>query len=284
MIADKENPIRCSRLSSIARCSGRIFLVSFLDNEDDVGGEAAQTGSLTHAGVAAFHKERGNLEIRQKAAWDAIAKTRQMFPLANIDETRLFLTPYINDPRNIHAQIVQWSDGEPAIEKQVEFTLQPHRLDSTGELIYVQGTFDQIRYINGVPRIYDLKTGKKTGWEQIHDYSVQQAAYLKGASQFISNIDPTGYIIRCYGYRMKGANLPSPDGVFWCLPFKTWDAIDLLLDAVVFHVAMLRNGEVNFTPGPHCTFCEFGGLTGCLPEFDRIKLLMSVPQPIEVNE
>lgn len=241
-------------------------MLSLMADTDDEGGTPAQTGSLTHAGVAAFHKEKGGLEIRKKAAWDAIAKFKSGFPLADLDETRLFITPYMDDPRNIHALFAKWSDGEDAVEKGVEFTLPAHRMDPTGAPIYVQGTFDQIRMVNGVPRVYDLKTGKKTGWEMIHDYAVQLAAYTYGARQVFPDAEP-GYIIRNYGYRVRGANLPAPDGIFWSMPFK-WNAIDILLDKVRLEVALIRIGEINFNPGPHCTYCEFEGLTGCLPRFE----------------
>lgn len=243
-------------------------MLELLENEDKEGGGSAQTGTLTHAGVAAFHKEKGGLDIRTKAAWDAIAKTKGMFPLADLDETRLFITPYMNDPRNIHAQFAKWNDGEDAVEKQVDFVLPCHHMDTTGIPIYIQGTFDQIRLINGVPRVYDLKTGKRTGWEMIHDYAVQLAAYTYGAKTVFPNVEP-GYIIRAYGYRARGAVLPNPDGVFWSLPFK-WNAIELLLDRVKLEVALIRQGEISFNPGPHCTYCEFEGLTGCLPRFNQL--------------
>lgn len=270
MFADKNHPLRCSQLASIPRCSGRIWLLDYLDCRDSEGGEAAQNGSLTHCGVAEFHKTEGRLDTRVKAAWDAIAANRAKFPLADTNEVKLFLTPYVADPRNIDAVFARMPDGKLAVEQQVDFSLAPHELDPTGLPIYIQGTFDQVRLTErGIPYVCDLKTGKISGLQMIHDYSVQLAAYTYGARQIWVNAIP-GKIIRAHGYRVRDAVLPSPNGVFWTLPFDYSD-IDILLENVRLHVALVRMGNVQFNPGPHCTYCEFGGLTGCLP---RIKSIM----------
>lgn len=241
----------------------------YIDDTDREGGQPAQTGSLVHAGVAAFHKQKGGLDTRKKAAWDAIAANRAKFPLADEDETRLFITPYMNDPRNINARFALMPDGSEAIEKKVDFTLPPHALDPTGELIYVQGTYDQVRLNDfSLPIVCDCKFGKISGLQMIHDYAVQIAAYTHGARQVWPNLQP-GKIIRGYGYRTRDAMLPSPNGVFWSLPFSFED-IDLLLENVRLHVALVRMGDVQLNPGPHCSYCEFEGLTGCIPRMKAI--------------
>lgn len=272
--ADK--PLRCSKLASILKCSMRVYLMLELSQyEDGEGGEAAQTGSLTHAGVAEFHRFGGTILQRKKAAWDAIAAHAADFPLANPDEVRLFITPYMEDPRNQNAKM-WWHEDLPMIEQPVDFTLPPHELDESGELIHVQGTFDQIRDVQGVPMIHDLKTGKKTGWEMIHDHAIQIAAYCYGARQKgIQGCQP-GPIIRAYGYRTRdNAGIAAPDGVFFTCPIR-WQDVEVILEAVRFHVALLRNGHAQFGPGPHCTFCEFGGLPGCLQQFkDLMKRLQT---------
>lgn len=232
-------------------------MIHLAEVEDDEGGVAAQTGSVTHAGIAAYHQEKGRLAIRKEAAWNAIAQAAAQFPLADKDEVRLFITPYMDDPRNYNAEML-------AVEMPVEFTLPPHPLDPTGTDIYVQGTLDQIRKMPGFrnPLVCDYKSGKKTGWEMLHDYATQIAAYTHGARQMgFPTVEP-GYIIRGYGYRVRGAAHPSPDGVFWASPFKLVDVPDIL-ETVQLGVALIRLGYYNFNPGPHCTFCEFGGLTGC---------------------
>lgn len=280
MIGDSQNPVRCSRLASIAKCSGRIWMLEYLDSDDSEGGEAAQTGSLVHAGVAAFHKEGGRLDARQKAAWQAIADNRAKFPLSDETEVRLFLTPYINDPRNINAEFARFPkghkyEGQLAIEQQVDFTLTPHELDPTQSLIHVQGTYDQVR-VNafGVPQVHDLKCGKPSAFQMIHDYAVQIAAYTHGAKSVWPNVQP-GKIIRAYGYRARGVVGNSPEGVFISMPFTDKD-IDILLDNIRLHIALLRMGDIQLNPGPHCCYCEHGGLSNCVP---RLRAILQGAKP-----
>lgn len=263
IFAGKGNPIRCSKLASIAKCTARIYIIAMLDNEDDEGGPAAQTGSLTHAGVAAFHKTQGKLSYRKEAAWQAIKDHAAKFPQAETNDVRLFITPYMEDPRNVDAQIL-------FCEQQVEFDLPPHEIDPTKERIYVEGTLDQLRVVNGVPLVDDLKTGKKTGWEMVHDYAAQIAAYTYGARQFLKvpNAQP-GRIIRNYGYRVRGLQSNQPDGVFFAMPFQ-WDGVELILENIRMHVALIRMGQIQFNPGPHCTYCELGGLSGCIPKWNEL--------------
>lgn len=249
-------------------------MISILDCEDGEGGESAQTGSVVHAGVAAFHLQEGGLKVREKAAWDAIAKARTLFPLADETEVRLFITPYMNDLRNITAEFATYSDNgitKPCIEMGVEFTLHPHKFDKTKELIYVNGHLDYIRKVSGFHYVDDLKTGKVSGWQMIHDYAVQVAAYTYGARQLgVKNAIP-GRIIRAMGYRTIADKGASPDGVFWHMPY-TWNDVETLLENVRLHVALVRNGDVQFQPGPHCSYCEFGGLQNCLNKWKEINV------------
>lgn len=243
-------------------------------DEDNEGGPPAQTGSLTHAGVAEFHRLTGqSLDVRRKGVWDAIAKASELFPLADKDEVRLFITPYMNDPRNIEAKIVCALDPvtkilTPLIEQEINFTLPPHPNDPTNEPIHVQGHMDFVRERMGVYYNDDLKTGKKTGWEMLHDYAIQMAAYAYGIRQYYGIPVHPGNIIRAHGYRARGADLPSPDGVFWASTF-VYDDVDWILEKVRLAIADIRRGDITFGPGPHCTYCEFGGLTGCIPEFKK---------------
>lgn len=270
-LGTKSNPIRCSKLSAIVRCSMRIYLLMIYENDDSEGGPAAQIGSLTHAGVAEFHRVNGPLLKRKKAAWDAIKAHAGMFPLADETEVRLFLTPYMEDPRNIHAEFCTDAAGLPLIEYEVKFTLPPHELDVSQEPIYVEGHLDQVRKVNSIPTVCDYKTGKKTGWEMIHDHALQIAAYTYGVREHIGlKTAQPGPIIRGYGYRSKDAIGDSPDGVFFNNPLR-WNDVEELLSLVRLHVALLRNGHVHYGPGPHCTFCEFGGLTGCTDHYKKTQ-------------
>lgn len=287
-LATKKNPLRCSKLAHLVKCSMRIYLLMLEESlVDDEGGPAAQIGSLTHAGVAEFHRHPGNILQRKKAAWDAIQAHAGRFPLADSTEVRLLITPYMDDPRNQEAEIwvhqLKGKDGKardtPMIEEEVLFTLPPHPIDPTGEPIHVWGHLDQIRRINQVPKVCDYKTGKKTGWELIHDHAIQISAYTYGARQLGIKDCVPGPIIRGHGYRTKEAHeqkILSPDGVFFNSPVL-WEDVELILENVRMHIGLMRGGQINFGPGPHCTFCEFGGLAGCLQRYKDSELLQLTP-------
>lgn len=297
MLGDKNNPIRCSKLQKLIQCTMRQWLIEMLEiNEDTESGPAAQTGSLTHRGTEAFHREMKDLAARKKAAWDAIAAHRERFPLADVDEVRYFITPYMDDPRNINAKI--WKHKAPLrnedksfvydkkqklivqeqlmIEYPVEFTLQAHELDKTEALIHIWGTFDQIRDIGGVPTVHDLKTGKISGFQMQHDYAVQMAAYAYGARALgIVGCQPGPYI-RPMGYRAKDAkDILEPEGVF--INSFRWGHVNYLLDTLRLAVAMFRNGEVNFGLGSHCTYCELGGFLSCSQKYQELELKYKKP-------
>lgn len=268
LFAGPENPIRCSKLAAICKCSARLYMLNISD-EDELGGPPAQTGSLTHEGVAEFHRQQGkSLDFRKGAAWEAIQKAAEKFPLADADEVRLLLTPYMNDPRNINANCLK-------VEWEIDFTLPPHELDDYRTPIYVTGHIDQVRMgANNLPRVDDYKTGKKTGWEMIHDYAIQLAAYTYGAREKGFPLAEPGYIIRGMGYRTRTVLSTSPDGVFFAAPFGS-ESLTSILESVRLHVAIVRKGYVTLGPGPHCTYCEHGGLTNCAPKLNSLIQLNS---------
>lgn len=279
-LGTKEHPLRCSRLHLLVKCSMQQFLT---DESEDEGGPAAQTGSVVHAGIAEFHRNKDKpLDIRIKKGWDAIAKAMVEFPEAEESEVRLFFTPYVKDHRNINLDIPQWIDGELAIEKQIDFTLPPHEIDETGSLIHIQGTFDYIAIEDGIPTLHDIKTGKRTLWEMIHDYAFQICAYTFGINQMcmqqskkdsnvlFDRIKP-GKIIRVMGYRTKSKNIfdTSPDGVYISLPYRNMKHCEWLLETVRLNVALYRNGYINFGPGYWCTYCPQQGLSGCIDAYEQ---------------
>lgn len=270
LLASKDHPIRCSKLDALVKCAMRVRMLQ--SDEDDEGGEAAQTGSLIHEGIAAFHKTAAELNIKKKAAWDAIAAHAVKFPLASEADVRLSITPYMDDPRNYNADFYILN-GEPAVEIKMQFQLPPHPLDETQQPIYVEGTADQVRMDRGRPVVCDVKTGKKTGWEMIHLHAVQLSAYTHGCRVSLGiNECEIGPIIRTMGYRTRTAIGQSPDGVFWEPPYDYERGL-LLLENVRLHVALYRNGYIEFGPGPHCTYCEHGGLGGCMHKYINLVQL-----------
>lgn len=243
--------LRPSSLDKLIKCQ---VWYTMMIGEDDAGGAAAQTGSLVHAAVAAFHNTpEENKKVA--AAIEAIGLNSPHFPLADLNETRLFLTPYMSDPRNSRANVI-------AVECPVSLTLDPHPLDPTKQPIHIRGTLDQIRVQDGRHVVPDLKTGAPTGWAMIHDYAYQQAAYMLAARASGFPAVDGSYLIRAAGYRTKTAKMPSPDGVFWWMPF-TVEGAWALMDRVRLAVATLRMGYVEYGPGPQCSYCPMGGLQDC---------------------
>lgn len=270
-IGTEDRPLRPSALAWFVKCPVKVVLDMW--ECDDDAGPAAQTGSLVHAGVEAFHLER-DASKKVAAAVAAMQRAAGEFPLADPTEARLYIDPYLCDPRNQNAAFATDRDGRPAVECKVRLELPPHDLDPTGRPIVVRGTLDQIRRENGRDVVCDLKTGQTSGWAMLHDYALQQAAYVLAArASGFPNAEP-GYLIRCYGYRARGAKLPSPDGVQWWLPFDVKGCV-ALMDRVRLQVALVRRGEIDYGPGPHCTFCPQKGLDGCIPAAN--KKLFTLP-------
>jgi RecB family exonuclease len=258
LLGTEEFFLRPSQLGLLVRCPLRRVL-EYLLAEDDEGGRPAQTGSLTHAAVAAFHQHQDKkLDRRVQAAMEALAANAALFPLADPDDARIFTKHYVADPRNREARLA-------AIERRVDLKLPPHPLDPTRKPIWVKGTLDQIRvHKDGTHHLYDLKTGAPSGAVMLGDYAYQCAAYcLAARASGFPNCE-TGYLIRAAAYRQQNARLPSPEGVFWKVPFDHRRAV-MLMDSVRLTVALIRSGEVMVGPGVHCSYCPLGGLDGCLP-------------------
>ena len=262
MFADSKNPLRPSSLDKLIKCP--LWLVLSMGEPEDQGGIAAQTGSLVHEAVAAFHLE---LDVNKKGeiGLATLSSSFPKFPLADTTSARLSYTHYANDPRNYLARIVE-INGKFAIEYKVTLQLTPHPSDPTGEPVFIEGTLDQIRVDDdGGLYIYDVKTGSaKGGWEMIHEYAYQQAAYTLAARQNGIPVNP-GYIIRTYGYRVRGATLPSAEGVFFAMPF-TIEVAHMLMERVALEVANIRRNEVHVGPGVYCNYCQHGGLSRCIPK------------------
>ncbi len=257
LIGTPEHFLRPSSLEKLVNCQVQYTMGI---GEDDEGGAAAQTGSLVHAAIAAFHQTEDESK-RTAAAIEALGLNSPKFPLADLNEARLFLTPYLTDPRNKKAKFARDVNGKIAIEYPITLTLDPHPLDPTKQPITIQGTLDQIRVYSS-ERVSDYKSGTPSGWAMIHNHAPQVAAYMLGARASGFPGVTTGEIIRGRGYRTKDAKMPSPEGVFWSVPI-TVDGAYALLDRARLVVATMRAGYVDYGTGPHCSYCPLGGLDRC---------------------
>jgi hypothetical protein len=247
-----DRPLRPSALDLLVRCSFRAASMH-LQLIGDESGKAADTGSLAHAGVAAWH-----LNDSEAAGLDAMRLALPEFPLADEAEAKLIYKHYVADPRNAAtaARVVK-------METKVRAELRSG--------VHVAGTLDQVREgADGVWRVWDLKTGqRKTGWEYLTEHCFQQAAYVVAAAQtFKRRVEPGG-LICTKGYRTRGAAAAASGetgGVFWHTPWSYDDCL-VLLDEVVEVVQRIRRGELAPIPGDYCGYCPYGGLHNCLPKF-----------------
>jgi len=210
-------------------------------------GEAADTGSATHAMIAAYHK--GAEES------DAIAEgnARQAeYPKADMRSAAKLFCKYILDPRNTAPNIVE-------CETQLFFSYPAE----TGE-IFVQGTPDQIREERGVLKAYDIKTGdSEDGWEMTFTHAFQIAAYCVGVAKKLGRPVEPGAIIRVKEYIKRGV-VPqdAPPGVFWDFPFDFAGAQSLMRSAARV-VDNIRRGKTWAVPGEYCRWCPLGGISTC---------------------
>lgn len=250
---DASNPLRPSRLSTLWQCLYRATVEADGMRGDD--SRAADTGSVVHAAVARFH---AGAAVEEALA--AMKGDLATFPLADIDDAALSFRPYAADPRNSSAKVV-------ASELKIRVELDPKY--TAGPPIVIEGTLDQLREEGGTLSVWDLKTGKGSAVEMLHGYALQIASYTLGAAAaYPGRRVAAGGIIRSYGYRTRGASLPSPDGVFLESPFSLEDC-DALLDGARLAVCAIREGLVTPTPGPHCNYCPLGGIDLCLSHSRR---------------
>lgn len=260
--------IRASLIDKLIKCPAARVMSMEADLEQSPGGPAAQLGSLVHKAIEAYHlidPSGKNVDLMQTEGVKALRSFEATFPLADKEEATKIFTYYANDPRN-------WRRVDK-VEIKVQLELPPHPTDPTKQPITIIGHIDQITYINGHYCINDIKTGDKSGQELMYEHMGQQSAYFLAAHNAGFPVK-RAFIARTKGYRVRGVaqKMPSPDGVFWCMPIDKEFALDTL-DRLRLEVANIRRGEVNFTTSVSCIFCEHQGPANCRPKL--INLLNS---------
>ncbi len=249
-------PLRASGLHGLVACTLRAGL-EYLEMKKSESRKSADTGSAAHFAIANLH--RGETETRAVAG---MAEALGAFPLADLHQAGRIVEAYWADPRNRDAEFVTIK-GATAVEVKVAAVLLPWEGDSPA--IVIHGTADQIRIVDGVAEVWDVKTGDRDAVYMQQEYAFQLAAYSIG---FGETARPGG-LIRTKGYFTRGAEKPSPRGVFIpaCIP----DA-SKLLDAVRLSVHLIRNGAVTANPGSQCDFCPFTALEYCQPKLITLSL------------
>lgn len=258
LIGSKEHPLRPSQLFRLLECPMQALIS--ISSDANATSIAADTGSVVHGIAKAFHECKDpSFMKRQEEAVKGIAELKLKFPFANEEKAFGIAESYMRDPRNFNADVL-------VNELPIEFQLDAWETDPTGEKIFVQGTCDQIRKLNGELYLWDIKTGKQTAWSIIHQAGIQVAAYYIGAVRQYPKLK-IGGIIRTEGYSSGSI---SPDTVFCPMPFTEKDVHDLMI-GVRIAVANMRRQMLYIAPGLHCNYCPAGGVPACKPRFDSIK-------------
>src|ERR1043166_193441 len=257
-------PLRPSALPKLLECPASVFMASEFWNkadkdDEDGGGEAADTGSLMHAGAAEYHRQKMqdssvSQESRVEAGKEAMLASRDKFPDANEKRATEIYNAYVKDKTNQVATLVR-------VEEKVRIEIPPVDFDPTGKPIVIRGMLDQIRQMpDGALRVMDIKTGRKFYGElALHHYMTQQAAYTLGAIQTWPEYKSAmivGGLICTDGYFRKGGKQ------YW---WNSWSIDDIpdLLYGVAVQVAVARGGRMIFQPGEACRWCEYGSLSHC---------------------
>lgn len=254
-----EYPLHASAIPELMKCSWKAAMIYYFEPEDG-SNAAADTGSATHVAVSNWHKNK-----------DIAAAVREMrdvserkFGQADLTEAAAMFLLYTKDPRNQEAEIARGSDGQLLLEQHVSFSIKAAENDPTQEEIAVVGTIDQIRLRHGRPEVWDLKTSKKPGFDQLNMYLYQIAAYAIGASSLLGTRVRMGGLITPRHYKKENPPENSPVGVFWPYPHK-FDDLEYLLNGLRHIVATIRLGGVYVSPGEQCRYCPARGTEECLP-------------------
>lgn len=250
LFGTKEHPIRCSSIPRIVRCNWRevALFIKTIDNADRA---SADTGSAYHKAVSAWHDSR---DVRD--AIQVMSEGKADYPLADLEEASELFLHYAGDDVNLTAKIF-------AKEQSHEWAIDCSERDETGQPIVIQGTFDQIREIEGGLFVFDLKTGKPSGSDMLADHMLQVSAYAMGATNKYQRPVHPGGIIRARGYtsREKRVFYPYRHRIEHC---------HTLMDSLREIVAMIRSGNVFPNPGGYCHYCEFLGVDKCVPELIQL--------------
>lgn len=244
-------PIRMSSLPRLATCTMREFLMYMGDLLDE-SGAAADTGSMVHGMVAAWHTSG----FDASRAAQEVAALQKQFPLADPEIAASHFAGYANDPRNrVHLF------GRP--ERPVRLNLD---MGEGQEPLCLVGTLDQIReHDDGNLYVWDVKTGRPSGLQMLDMYALQISGYALAATTEIGRPVLPGGFIRTVGYLEQGrVKSVSPEKVFYEIPWTLKDC-ELLLDTIRRAVRQIRAGEADFAPGDACKFCPARGFQNCLP-------------------
>ena len=242
-------PVRLSSLSRLQCCPG--FFV--LGDErcgvvGDTHSQAADTGTAFHRMAELFHEdpERSFAEIIEQTAEESGGASGRPFPLADLPLAGKWFLPYTRDPRN--------ECDTPYLETRVRLEVD--------DVVFL-GHLDQIRVGDGDRlEVWDIKTGRDSGCDQIYKYAWQQAGYVLAAAETLGeDVWPGGIITpRAYCVRTK----PAPgDARVHCRTPWGIRACEEMMTRVAAMIRRIRDGKIELFPGKHCNWCPGVSPSSC---------------------
>lgn len=233
-------PIHCSSIWRIMRCPLQAVLLAQGVMEAE-SAEAADTGSITHAAIAAYHRKEDIAAALRKAA--------AQFPLGDIDDAKSMVEPYCADPANQSAELL-------AVETTLQATIPPDETDPTQAPIVLMGTCDQIRrQPDGRLEVWDVKTSKRHRRAILYDTIWQLVGYSYIATRTLGVQVLPGGVIYVRGYSQKTYDYGRADGAVFLPVALTYDMVQTMIASLAQTVARIRAGSYIASPGEHCQFC-----------------------------
>lgn len=240
-------PLHPSGIRTVLTCNWSTIMRRLLESIDEAG-PAADTGSATHVAVREMHRGK-----ELAACIAAMHAESSKYPNADLNDAAAMFLKYASDPRNRDAEVV-------CTERQISFDIAPAPEDKTQAPIHIEGTVDQVRRVNGVLKVADLKTTKKEALETLYKHTTQLAAYCVGATIALGEPVDGAMLILPRKYKDNVATSP----VFWHYPWRLQDT-EQILQPLRHVVARIRNGDVWHNPSDLCIWCAAGGPDNCLP-------------------
>lgn len=226
------------------------------------GGDAAQTGSIVHAGIAEWEKN-GNKALPAIQLMNK--EHRSEYKQGDIAEALRLFQKYVERCKS------DQKGKSKFVEQKLKFSYPCSKIDETKEPLIIMGTVDLVKELTDRYNVVDHKSGRMYGDDMAKSYSPQIAAYVYGS--WINLLKKTKRPVRGYITRLQ-------DLVRRDLPFY-WDThIDLdravhILDSVAHRIALLRMGIIDSTPGKFCDWCgmgEYASEASCIEGNKRVAL------------
>lgn len=255
----EEHPIHPSGIRMLLLCPWR-SVVKFLVEGEEASGPAADTGSAVHVAVYEFHRGKGAAD-----ALGGMSARAQDYPQADLREAAELFLKYAADPRNRDAEVV-------LCEEPIAFSISPAPEDPTQAPIQVIGTLDQVRMVDGQPKLYDVKTSKRDPILLTHLYAYQMAAYCVGASIKLNRTVEPGAIICPRRYGADPGRSPAFFHFAW-----SFSDIPQMLSGLRHTVAAIRAGHVWHVPNEDCNYCMLRTPDVCLPQLQKTLKLLEKP-------